>query len=400
MYLPAVRVAAQTSITLASVSSAINRSVTSQPAQADARVRSSHHVPANPMPTSLCSEFQTPSILCQNYGRASKVTGGRGTCVEFLCAFLKSSVFSGEYTSPHNHFAYFEGTLRAMDFVVIDVETANADLSSICQVGIASFRDGQVADAWVSLVNPEDEFDFVNVSIHGIDESQVQDAPTWAEVLPEVNSRLGGRIVVCHTPFDKLALARACDRAQLSGCDCRWLDSARVVRRAWPEFSKSGYGLSNVAAHFGIAYKAHDALDDARCAGLLLLRAITDTGLNPEQWLTRVEQPIDPHGNTAKRDGNPDGELFGEVLVFTGALQMPRREAADAAAAAGCRVDDGVTKHTTMLVVGDQDLRKLAGHEKSSKHTKAELLIRKGQPIRILGEGDFMRITTLNCAPA
>ena len=291
-----------------------------------------------------------------------------------------------------------------MDFVVVDVETANADLSSICQIGIASFRDGLLAEAWVSLVNPEDEFDYINVSIHGIDESQVEDAPTWEGVLPEVNARLGGRIVVCHTPFDRLALARACDRAQLSACECTWLDSARVVRRAWPEFSKSGYGLSNVAAHFGIDYEAHDALEDARCAGLLLLRAIADTGLSVDQWLTRVKQPIDPHphSNTAhsvKRDGNPDGELFGEVLVFTGALMVPRREAADAAAAAGCCVDDGVTKHTTMLVVGDQDLRKIAGHEKSSKHTKAELLISKGQSIRILGEGDFMRIATVSCVP-
>jgi DNA polymerase-3 subunit epsilon len=41
-----------------------------------------------------------------------------------------------------------------MDFVVIDVETANADLSSICQVGIASFREGDLADTWESLVNP------------------------------------------------------------------------------------------------------------------------------------------------------------------------------------------------------------------------------------------------------
>jgi DNA polymerase-3 subunit epsilon len=285
-----------------------------------------------------------------------------------------------------------------MDFVVIDVETANADLSSICQVGIASFRDGLLADAWVSLVNPEDYFDCINVSIHGIDETQVKNAPTWEHVLPEVNSRLKGKIVVCHTPFDRVAVARACDRAQLSGCECTWLDSARVVRRAWPQFSKSGYGLSNVAAHFGIAYKAHDALDDARCAGLLLLRAIADTGINPVQWLTRIEQPIDPLGNIVKRDGNPDGELFGEVLVFTGALRMPRREAADAAAAAGCRVDEGVTKHTTMLVVRDQDLRKLAGHERSLKHTKAELLIQKGQPIRILGEGDFMRIAASHLA--
>lgn len=286
-----------------------------------------------------------------------------------------------------------------MDFVVIDVETANADLSSICQVGIASFRDGELADAWVSLVNPEDYFCPINISIHGIDEVQVKDAPTWEAVYQQVTCRLQDRIVVSHTPFDRLALARACDRYDLARCEYTWLDSARVVRRAWPEFSKSGYGLSNVAAYFGIDYRAHDALEDARCAGLLLLRAVAETGLSPEQWLSRVEQPIDPAGYGHKRNGNPDGELFGEILVFTGSLSIPRHEAADAAAAAGCRVDDSVTKHTTMLVVGDQDLRRLAGHEKSSKHMKAEELIAKGQSIRILGESDFMRIVAQSGSP-
>jgi DNA polymerase-3 subunit epsilon len=283
-----------------------------------------------------------------------------------------------------------------MDFVVVDVETANADLSSICQVGIASFSEGELVDAWVSLVNPEDYFSPVNISIHGIDEYQVRDAPTWGEVFSQVSSRLQDRIVVSHTPFDRLALARACDRSNLAGFDCTWLDSARVVRRAWPQFSRSGYGLSNVATFFGIEYKAHDALEDARCAGLLLLRAVVETGLSPEQWLIRVTQPINSSGEGHqpghKRDGNPDGELFGEVLVFTGALSIPRTDAADAAAAAGCKVDTSVTKHTTLLVVGDQDLRRLAGHEKSSKHMKAERLIAEGQHIRILGESDFRQI--------
>ncbi len=126
-----------------------------------------------------------------------------------------------------------------------------------------------------------------------------------------------------------------------------------------------------------------------------MLRAIVETGLSLEQWLVRVEQPIGPlAGQCHRRDGNPDGELCSEVVAFTGALSMPRREAADDAAAAGCRVEDGVTKHTTLLVVGDQDLRRLNGIEKSSKHRKAEQLIAKGQSIRILGESDFRRIVT------
>jgi DNA polymerase III subunit epsilon len=40
-------------------------------------------------------------------------------------------------------------------------------------------------------------------------------------------------------------------------------------------------------------------------------------------------------------------------------------------------------------------MRRLHGQEKSSKHRKAEDLIAKGQPIRILGENDFQRIAGL-----
>ncbi len=279
-----------------------------------------------------------------------------------------------------------------MSFVVVDVETANADLSSICQIGIAAFRDGGLQDKWESLINPQDDFDPINVSIHGIDEEMVKDAPTWTAAFPAINSLLRDKIVVSHTPFDRIALTRACERDGVMACSCRWLDSARVVRRAWPVFAQSGYGLSNVAAHFGIQYRAHNAFEDARCAGKIMLRAIAETRLTPEQWLKRVEQPIGCAGGSIARNGNPDGVLFGEVLVFTGTLSMPRRMAADAAADAGCRVDAGVTKHTTLLVVGDEDVRKLAGHDKSAKHRKAEELIAKGQAIRILGESDFRRI--------
>jgi len=280
-----------------------------------------------------------------------------------------------------------------MDFVAIDVETANTDLGSICQVGIAYFRDGSLADTWMSLVDPKDDFDAMNVSIHGIDEYRVKGSPTWTDVFPDVTSRLRDRIVVSHTAFDRISIARACDRANLSIFHCIWLDSAKVVRRAWPEFSRSGYGLSNVAAHFRIDYQAHDALEDARCAGELLLRAVAHTGLTIDQWITHVEQPINRTSSTRyRKGGNPDGPLFGETIVFTGELSMSRIEAADLASAAGCRVEEGVTKRTTILVVGDHDARKLNGRAESAKQLKAKRLIGQGQAIRILSKSDFNRV--------
>ncbi len=286
-----------------------------------------------------------------------------------------------------------------MEFAAIDVETANADMASVCQIGIALFRERGLADEWVSHVDPEDYFDPVNVSIHGIDEATVKGAPTFAEAVDRVYEFLDDRVSVCHTHFDRVAVQQACDESDLRPPRCVWLDSARVARRTWKEFAQRGYGLDNVCQFLGYDFKHHDALEDAKAAAHILTTAMEKTGLDLEGWLKRVEQPIDPSKTSSRanitREGNPDGPLYGEVLVFTGALESPRVEAAEMAAHAGCRVASGVTKKTTLLVVGDQDVRKLGGHEKSSKHRKAEALIAKGQAIRILRETDFARIASL-----
>jgi len=283
-----------------------------------------------------------------------------------------------------------------MNFVAIDVETANADMASICQIGLAKCVNGVLSDEWKTYVDPEDYFDSINVSIHGIDESIVKGAPTFPELGDTLRSYLNGKVVVCHTHFDRVAMYQAAQRYGTSAPECTWLDSARVARRAWPECAWKGYGLYNVCKMLGHEFRHHDALEDAKAAANILLAASSESGLDIDGWLKRVRQPIDPtassSGSAVRREGNPEGALYGEVLVFTGALQIPRREAADLAAAIGCQVASGVTKETTLLVVGDQDIKKLAGHKKSSKHRKAEEHIEKGIPIRILKESDFREL--------
>ncbi len=279
-----------------------------------------------------------------------------------------------------------------MDFVVIDVETANPKLDSICQVGIAIFADGKFHESWSSLVDPEDYFDSYNVAIHGINERVVANAPTWAEVHDRLRDNYSNKILASHTPFDRTAVHRACQKAGATPFECRWLDTARVVRRTWPEFSRSGYGLANVASHLGISFKHHDAEEDARAAGEILLRAIQRSGSSAAEWCALSVQHSAPA--SVAREGRSEGVLYGSVLVFTGALSISRSDAADAAAAVGCTVASNVTKQTTILVVGDQDIRKLGGSEKSSKHRKAEELMAKGQIIRIIGETDFGEIIT------
>jgi len=284
-----------------------------------------------------------------------------------------------------------------VQFTAIDVETANPDMASVCQIGIVSFAAGAISQEWKTYVDPEDFFDELNISIHGIDESVVKGAPTFREAADQINSFLYGKIVVTHTHFDRVSVHQAASKCKVSPPNCTWLDSARVARRAWCELANRGYGLASVCQRIGYSFKHHDALEDAKAATHIMLAAMTESGLDIDGWLKRVRQPLDLSKSSERitRDGNPAGELYGEVLVFTGALQIVRREAADMAASIGCEVDDNVTRNTTLLVVGDQDVRHLAGHSKSSKHRKVEELIRKGHDIRILRESDFRELVQL-----
>jgi DNA polymerase III subunit epsilon len=284
-----------------------------------------------------------------------------------------------------------------LNFVAIDVETANADMASICQIGLVKCENGILSDEWKSYVDPEDYFDVNNVSIHGIDESTVKGVPTFPELSDTLRSYLADTVVVCHTHFDRVAMRQAHQRYDIIAPECTWLDSARVARRTWEQFAYRGYGLANVCAVIGYQFEQHDALEDAKAAAHIILAAIEKMGMDLNKWLKRVERRIGFPYQSGKivQDGNPEGALFGETLVFTGALKIPRATAAEMAAKIGCSVATGVNKKTTILVVGDQDVKKLAGHDKSSKHRKAEKLRAEGCAIKILRESDFKEVVSL-----
>src|SRR6185437_4653929 len=106
-----------------------------------------------------------------------------------------------------------------------------------------------------------------------------------------------------------------------------------------------GYGLARLASEFGIGFTHHDAAEDARASGLLMLRAIHDTGYGLEDWLKRIELTVSGQipGRFAS-EGDPSGPLAGETIVFTGRLEVSRGTAALAAAKVGCNVADSVNK--------------------------------------------------------
>ena len=176
-----------------------------------------------------------------------------------------------------------------LTFVAIDVETANRDRASICQIGIAHVRMGNISRVLSILVDPEEPFERLNTGIHGIDEVMVKDADTMSSVYPKIGRLVEGATLVSHTTFDQQALDKAASKYGLPLLQVKWLDSEQIARSAWPEkYGRGGRSLRKIATDLGIEFQHHDAGEDARVAAEILLHAYRHTGLDVDDWLERA----------------------------------------------------------------------------------------------------------------
>ena len=175
-----------------------------------------------------------------------------------------------------------------LTFNAIDVETANSDPSSICQIGIVRIRNGEIKKQLSVLVNPEAHFSEFNVNLHGIDHAKVSGCASLPDLEAQLRRLLEGTVLVSHTSFDRRAMDGAMERYGLSPLRARWLDSSIVARRAWPQRYRRRWNLALIAGQLGIEFRHHDAVEDARAAGEIVLRACRHTGVDVDGWLKRA----------------------------------------------------------------------------------------------------------------
>ncbi|MBT0959146.1 3'-5' exonuclease [Alphaproteobacteria bacterium KMM 3653] len=159
-------------------------------------------------------------------------------------------------------------------FIALDVETANGDSASICQIGLAFVHHGGAIDTWASFVDPLMPFAPFNTELHGIGAGTVRNAPNFAEVFTVLRDTLAAHPLVQHSRFDEKAMAAACRIHKLPKPNFQWIDSVAVARRAWPELKgNGGHGLASLKERLGLSFKHHDAGEDARAAAEVILHA-------------------------------------------------------------------------------------------------------------------------------
>lgn len=185
-------------------------------------------------------------------------------------------------------------------FAVVDVETSglSATRHRVLQVAIVvADAQGQVLDAWVSLVRPRWRwlFRLGPQEIHGLDRASLRTAPPAVEVLTELAARLEGAIFTAHNAgFDAEFLQHSARRLGIPLDISTQLCTLRMSRKLDPDRQLS-HRLADVSARYGVANaKPHDALEDALTTAAVLPHLLRAHGIETVDQLEPFTLPRPP----------------------------------------------------------------------------------------------------------
>ena len=154
------------------------------------------------------------------------------------------------------------------DFAAIDFETANSERSSVCSVGVVIVRNGEIADTFYSLIQPEPNYyNYWCSRVHGLCREDTEDAPIFPNVWAQIEPLIEGLPLVAHgRPFNQSCLKAVFRVYQMDYPDYEFLDTLWASRRLLPDLDN--HRLDTVAAACGFHMENHHhALADAEaCA--------------------------------------------------------------------------------------------------------------------------------------
>ena len=161
-----------------------------------------------------------------------------------------------------------------MNYTVFDVETANERRDSICAIGIIRYENNKTVYEKELLINPETEFNYFNVKVHGITEADVANAPTFPEVWGEIKKYFDQTILVAHNAksMDLCALYRTLERYGLPPVRNQYICTLELAKTIFKgNDSVQSYRLDVLSGLYDIKLlNHHNALDDARVCFELL----------------------------------------------------------------------------------------------------------------------------------
>ena len=149
-------------------------------------------------------------------------------------------------------------------FAFLDVETTGLDPVSgdkICEIAVIKTIDGQVADEFVTIVNPGRNIPERAISIHGITQVMVNRAPLFRDIAKDLLDFLNDTVIVAHNAkFDLEFLRSEPKNLNQSLPENEVIDTLGIARRYYSFPSNS---LGEIARYIGLPIdEEHRALAD------------------------------------------------------------------------------------------------------------------------------------------
>ncbi|MBK1809754.1 3'-5' exoribonuclease [Clostridium sp. YIM B02505] len=305
-----------------------------------------------------------------------------------------------------------------MNFIAIDFETANEKRNSPCSIGIVVVKSGKIVEKIHHLIKPKEmRFMPINIGIHGIRPSMVENEPEFDEVWQKIKYHFSGELVIAHNAsFDISVLRNSAELYNIKLPSFNYICTMKLSKNFYKGIENAK--LNTVNDFLGYEFKHHDALYDAlACSNILLniseelkctdineiskligvtIGTVDSDGYSPSSSKTKVFKTSN-RTYQAKREykfERLDSDLFrNELVVFTGKLtSMSREEAMNLVKRLGGATGSSVTRNTTILVTNMKNIKNLRREEMSLKLKKAIDLNAKGQNIKLIDEEEFLML--------
>lgn len=179
-----------------------------------------------------------------------------------------------------------EEEVSGLTLVSIDTETTGKDPEQdrIVEIAAVVWKAGQIVGRHVWLVNPGCPIPQEAIDVHGIQNSDVAEQPSFVELTTEILAVLAGAVPVAYNAdFDRRLLLRELAPSPLARDSLppaarqgvEWIDPLVWARELQAE--EKSRSLSNVAERVGAASgRAHRALADAEACLAILERFLGD----------------------------------------------------------------------------------------------------------------------------
>ena len=289
------------------------------------------------------------------------------------------------------------------DYIIFDIETTGLDSSydEVIEIGAIKVKNNKIVSKFNSLVKPKNEIDEYITELTGITNEMVKDAPTIEEILPDFMNYIGNDILIGHNVnfginyiYDNLY------RNKFDVLTNDFIDTMRISRKLLPELPH--HRLIDLAKYFKIdSTNNHRSLKDCEIT-MNVYENLKEIALQKYDNVDEFKNAFKKHKKEGLRakdivstntEFDVDNLFYDKYVAITGTLEkMLRKEAMQIIVDLGGHCEDGVTKKTNFLILGNNDYNPILRGKKSSKLIKAETLKLEGKDIEIISENVFYDI--------